>query len=381
MKLISKFHVAMTAIAITVVSAFAGTVSGTLAWYSYSTRSSLAYVGTSVNQSELLQIGLVCENDYWPNDEGHNYMYETHGLTYVYAANSHIYFAKPGSGLKSDVIKEYIAKTGYSATRLEPVTTREYVTGNDLTLYQPLVYTHRVNNSYAQSSQYSKIKFAFRVISNSMATASFVGGQKIWLSDATAQASGAGEISRAVRLFFDGTSSSGRKFILNPSDTGSSEVKMPVAGLLNLNPDKYYDFDEDGKEIIYGDYTIADGYEPTYLASDTAEVDMNNTGDGPQGTTFYAKHKGGKYVYANKTEFFNNVTPKTATYETFNMIKPLDDNGHLSGGNPLCITDVDSKIALLDLTIWLEGWDHSVINSEIRHKFNLGLEFQINRLD
>ena len=35
-----------------------GTVSGTLAWYSYSTRATLSYSGTSVNNTVQLQIGL-----------------------------------------------------------------------------------------------------------------------------------------------------------------------------------------------------------------------------------------------------------------------------------------------------------------------------------
>ena len=40
-------------------ASLAGTISGTLAWYAYSTRASLSYTGTSIEQTAQLQIGVV----------------------------------------------------------------------------------------------------------------------------------------------------------------------------------------------------------------------------------------------------------------------------------------------------------------------------------
>ena len=108
---------------------------------------------------------------------------------------------------------------------------------------------------------------------------------------------------------------------------------------------------------------------------------MNGSGNyNNTGTTFYAKHKGGIQSYNDYDAFNNGFTAKTADYLAFNSIRPEDDAGALSGGRVLCKTsNDDNALAFLDLTIWLEGWDFSVIDSEINHQFNLGLQFQINR--
>ena len=64
-------------------------------------------------------------------------------------------------------------------------------------------------------------------------------------------------------------------------------------------------------------------------------------------------------------------------------ISPSDDgSGALTGGQPVCVTaSTEDHIARVDFTIYLEGWDHAVIDTEISHGFNLGLQFQINRVD
>ena len=41
------------------------------------------------------------------------------------------------------------------------------------------------------------------------------------------------------------------------------------------------------------------------------------------------------------------------------------------------VTDNTTKIASLYLTIYLEGWDHAVIDEAAACKFNLGLTFEI----
>ena len=52
------------------VAAFAGTISGSIAWYAYSTRVAITYSGTSVAESIQLQIGLVSEQDFTVDDHG-----------------------------------------------------------------------------------------------------------------------------------------------------------------------------------------------------------------------------------------------------------------------------------------------------------------------
>jgi len=70
-----------------------------------------------------------------------------------------------------------------------------------------------------------------------------------------------------------------------------------------------------------------------------------------------------------------------AEYETLESIQPVDDGGSLSGGTPICVTEnTTDALAFADMTVYLEGWDHSVIDKEIGHAFDLGLQFQINRV-
>ena len=55
-------------------------------------------------------------------------------------------------------------------------------------------------------------------------------------------------------------------------------------------------------------------------------------------------------------------------------------NGHFINGKPIAITDSTSKIGYSTLTIYLEGWDHSVIDQAIGYQFNLGITFEIDRV-
>jgi hypothetical protein len=82
----------------------------------------------------------------------------------------------------------------------------------------------------------------------------------------------------------------------------------------------------------------------------------------------------------------------------------VDKSGYLQGGTPLCttgnlttvITSSDAEdpstleekkkaqakeaIGYLDCTIYVEGWDPSIIDSRRDYSFNLGLQFQANGL-
>ena len=74
------------------------------------------------------------------------------------------------------------------------------------------------------------------------------------------------------------------------------------------------------------------------------------------------------------SQYENEV--RQADYETLNTIKPIDDGtGVLSGGKQICTTaNTVSALGEATLTIYIEGWDHHVVNEEISHKFNLGLK-------
>ena len=112
--------------------------------------------------------------------------------------------------------------------------------------------------------------------------------------------------------------------------------------------------------------------------------DVNNLGIAEptesDASTFMAKHYATNNRGYTKTAFATYIASAQAQYETLASILPTDDNGILSGGIPVTVTDDDEAgIAHLKATVYLEGWDHSVVDAAINSEFNLGLQFQVDR--
>ena len=76
-----------------------GSVSGSLAWYAYSTRASLSYTGTSVERTAQLQIGIVS-----PNEITYATSEMVEDISITDANGNHYYFAPLGSGLTSSIL-------------------------------------------------------------------------------------------------------------------------------------------------------------------------------------------------------------------------------------------------------------------------------------
>ena len=174
-------------------------------------------------------------------------------------------------------------------------------------------------------------------------------------------------------------------YIVNPS--ANARGKTRVGGVLNMNRDEYFDFNNNG-EIIYGEYDEAAKdliSNAGYSGADEAH-DVNGVGDN-EPSTFVAKHRPGTKYY---TDFFspaNDALFKHAEYESISSIAPARDQyDYLSNADPLNPTSVcktradDNHLARLTLTVYLEGWDFSVVDKEISHSFDLGLTFEMSRL-
>ena len=395
-----------------------GTVSGTLAWYSYSTRASVSYSGTSVNNTVQLQIGIASPNKVLSveqiREEVENStvltdhqkqilvpMYEDFWNTVDEIKwdndNNYYYFAPLGSGMSSSIINAYLYSNGFATNCLIPVTSGSYSRGDDFSLRKSPTDTDPSSLISASQKSYAKIPFVFRVIRSNTTTAnSYVEGSELWLNDAQVKASSNadGEIFSAIRMFIDRDNTIRKNstdsepyykddFILNPS--ASSAGSTTVAGILDLTRDHYYDYDEDDNEIIYGEYESIGGIQSAYAGADEI-VDINGTGKtGVNYDTFTAKHRQGINYYNN----YNNCVFKKANYEALSTIAPLKDevtgalhNRDVDNPTSVCLTKGadDHYLGRVDFTIYLEGWDHSVIDEEIEHYFDLGLTFEINKL-
>lgn len=391
-----------------------GAVSSSLAWYAYASNASLKYSGTSVFDNGQLQIGVKSEEAI-PGlvaagmSQEHNS--DVDGSPYYY-------FAPAGEGLTSDLLNIYLAARNYASNELTPVTTGQYdadpanghsVFGlmNAPTTDVPTP-THVQNAAKKQS--YSKITFIFRTF-HTIADGSqeYVGGQEIWLTYAQARASAtsSGNVSKSMRMYIERDESyygTNNGFLFNPTVKADGATK--VGGLLNLGYDQYYDFNEQG-EILYGDYTIngedsgisSAAYDPDnqgdYIYDINGKWDWDKVENTERnridyGDTFTAAHSPEcpKY-FAN----LNKVDIKTANYRgTNSVLQTKDSNGLLY--NPVdpvtheviktsvCKTgDISNNyIGEFDATIFLEGWDFSVTDSEQHHKFDFQLRFETNRI-
>lgn len=378
-----KSAIGLLALSIGTIVSFAGALSATLAWFAYSTTVNVQMKGTAVSETEQLQVGLKTDIAFSPE------MISQYKLTTVTEGTDKYVFAAPGTGFDSTLINYYLLQKGYASNTLVPVTSKKFDIGDELVLRSAPAAGHPEIEQIAPQNQYAKIPFAFRVVrTDRLGNNTYAKDQNIWVSNAKAIADGGvGNVYKAVRVYFSGKKYDSdvlvdNKFIFNPSALDSSQRYTNVAGLLNLNNDDYFDmydgnYGVNGTEIVYGDY---DGTLPatTHIDDDTAIADVNGTGDTSKITTFTAKHMGGNNIYTSLA----GITPHKAQYKTLSDIKPSTDaNGFLYGGEVVTVTGTTTNaIADLEATIYIEGWDHSVINQEAEHKFFLGMTFEINRV-
>lgn len=406
------------------VSALIGSITGTLAWYMYYVRATASFSGTSVADAEQIQIGIRLEN---------NQDFNVTDLSKDTADNDQtILWAKAGKGLTSNILTDYLNKAGYASRNLNPVTSAAYEDGDDIHLYKaPVAGSWFDSNAEAETDHYVRLPLTFRIIN--VATASdlknkYVKNQAVYITDMTTSASvGFGDnnnitfIDNAIRVHVDDKKSQGNKFIIKPSAKDDEEndmvndtlvnKEMNVGGVLKLaKGNDYYDqdrvdantyrehiygFTEAGCAALYNNGTVD---TVTYTDEQAAlnEIDNINgskyfgTGEGQHNTmdSFVSKHGAGLCVKADTAESlakYNNAMPKQKYYN-YAQIKGDNSGATITGGKVITTTgngsagdyDVNDYIGECVLTIWLEGWDHSVIDEELEHVFNLGIQFEVN---
>ena len=390
----SKFalRVLGASLAVVATGSFVGALAGTVAWYAYSTRVSISYEGTSVANTEMLQIGLditgLNTND---PSAPHYYSLEGHDLVQTVTVNSRTYaFADEGAGMSSTTIKDYLFAKGSASTELKPVTSRYYdydsidvandqtgtVTESSFNLYKAPMsgYTAFYN---AENDAYANLSLAFRI---KLSNGSYSSGDAVWINSAQVDPSENGQlVHEALRIRVEGANN----FILNPSADASGTDK--VGGVLCLKRDsEYYDTDMSNEEILYGDFVSTNS--PRNFATDTFE-DVNGSGYvvGDVPNTFAGYHHEGTKGYSS-----SDFVARTAKYRSVSEIAAEDDgSGGLTNGYPVSIIEQQdtspsattvTNIGLVNLKIYLEGWDYAVIDDAISHGFTLGLQFQVDTI-
>lgn len=378
MKKISGAKLAFVLLGILTAVCTVGSISSTLAWYAYSVRALVAYSGTSVNSTSYLQIGIASDV------EVEDMPTSVDDIRFD-GDPTHYYFAKLGSGLNYGAITTYLAKKGYATTELQPVTSGAFTSGDaNFSLKKAPNQMVHGNTTVSEISNYVVIPFVFRVSSNNGGGSDFMANKDLWLTKTVVRANSSndGYIYQALRIFVDRDDSiygTNNDYLINPSADADGQTK--VGGLLELTKDGYFDFDAAG-EILYGEYEEGAGTLSSEDYSGASVVwDVNGTGNTTEGTTFTAKHYPNSKYYAS----LNDAFIKKASYKAISTIAPVRDqfdnltNEDDEHPTSVCRTvESDHYLARVNLTIYLEGWDFSVIDEEESHGFDLGLTFEIS---
>ena len=358
-----------------VTIAMLGSTAGTLAWYAYSTNVAVSYVGTTVASSALMNVGLVDNEGVFTPEKCTEYNLERGNATDGSTTNS-IVWAKSRSGFSLEAIYFYLETTEYAVNYLKPVTTgfRTYDESSNLTLYRAPEYSEVDFNVPAEKDHYIALPFAFRIMDE---TSNYVANKKIWLTDAVVEAEN--EAESTIRVFVDGAN----KFLMQPSDQENNVGETKVGGVLSLGPSDYYDYNTStNKEYCYGEFENEVQYSA--LSSSEYEVldNMNNVVDTSEPTTFYGMHFTDVLV-----PDIEAAVPKVQEHAGLGKVKPsVRPNGELyhddtnGNGIPVAITSNESRVGYATVTVFVEGWDHSMIDQKSGYRFNLGLTFEIDRI-
>ena len=373
-----------------------GATAGTLAWYAYSTKVTVAFRGTSVMRTEQLQVGLV---DEYVTAKGKYHIssstISSKNLTVqTMTSTKRIVWAPAGGELLNEVITEFVSNSPSLNNFVSPVSSRGRSINDALSLAQPLTDSTKINEhdnpTDAFEKDYVQIPFAFKVLNNSNIP---IPNRNVWLTISEVATEAGKNTDKGVRTFYENVNA-GTCFLLNPSSASDVVGSTRIAGVLDLNDDGYYDYDPiTNKEIVYGQYDdeeltnghivwSTEGWTPS-IPDDPDDrsinaIDVNGVGDNTP-STFVARHKPGI-----KVADFTNLECGMAVYDTIKTVKPVvnDATGDFveDSGKPVSYTD-STGIGYTNLTIYLEGWDFAVENSIIDTRFDLKLQFEVNKIN
>lgn len=314
---------------------------GTFAWFTYATRAYAYYHGVSIG-SGTLQLGFLSEVSL---DD-----YLDYGLEKETVDNKDIYWVDGDAD--ASTINYVLAKNGYATNSLVPVTSGSYASGDEFSLYQAPKHNQKQDENKALKNTYLSLSLVFRYIDDIDLVA--IPDIDIYLSRADLRSET--NIDKAVRIF----TTSDEDHLICPAVENDGEIN--VGGNLDLDGDGYYDHytDEEGKqyEVAYGEFEHLQ-YE------DSPSGGSENVNENER-TTFLANHALGVYPLDE-----SNSLSKVAQFEGITKFKRRSQ----------AITKTNSltqNYAYVDITIFVEGWDLSVIDEEKGSMFALDLEFGVN---
>lgn len=307
-----------------------GTMSGTFAWYEYSTRAETGFRGTAVNDAKELKMGILSDVVLSEASQYGLVKDDTH---------PNIYWAE--EGLDSDTLSYFLRECGYASNSLFPTTSGAYTQGDD---FQIKMNPSKLapNLIDAVKENYVFLPLVFKAQGDISAATNFE--VKLVDLDITSPTN----LKDGVRINITNEYDS---YVFAPSHRQGGEVV--VGGALDLDNDGYND-DFVGKEFFYGE-------------AETLEYSTTPAGPGevlPKGqrTSFNGICKEGIYPIDKEKSVF-----KTASYYgTDDVLEKLD-----------VAKAIDNELAFCNITVYLEGWATTTIDKEVGNAFNLDLTFEL----
>lgn len=335
-------------------------MSATYAWFQLNQDKQIQVSGTSFGKSEDLTIGFVSNVDL-----------DYEGLVYDADASTKedkkIYWAS-GEQVPSDLVKYIVQSNGYSDGNIYPLTSAEHsASSDDFYLYEsPAIgCTFESVKREADKKSYIHISFAFKLSGGSGSTSlAPVENGKVYMSDY--QISGSAKSAARVHVSSDSvTASSTVSSIINP--TASTGGYTLVGGQLDLDQDGEYDhyvdpITKEDKEFFYGQNNSDVIYGSAY--TDTVHDNKPNLDC---------------FTNPNHTKGVIPLTD-TGSYASGAYYSSLQNYLYLGAGAdnsnivPMCVTD-SNGIGFMDLDIYLEGWDKTLINQVIGSTIGTSISF------
>ena len=360
----------MAGVAITALTII-GSTAGSLAWYAYSRSTRVNFVGTSVAKSALLNVGIVDDGHFLSDEKVAEYelsreTYDGHSIVFTHKVD----------GIDYHVIQDYLFRSQYAVNLLLPLTTQARAISDQgaMALYESPVHGETTISTLAQTSHYVKLPLAFRMDDGDGGN---IENEDIWLTSADTQASGE-NIDQSLRIFVE---NSQRKFLMKPADKATTTGRTKVGGPLDLDGDGTYDYNvSTHKEHYYGQYSgVLDYASDVYgIPKETAPYDNINGVTNETESTFYSKHNEDALVLD-----YTKISPLFCEYYPFGYVKPsVDANGNYYEGTTgfkIACTDSEDGIGYVTFTIFIEGWDHVVIDQAANYSFNLSMKFETNK--
>lgn len=378
MKILNKNKIIVSALALAIGASLAGSISGTIAWYQYSTRANVSFIGEASGFSGNLQMRFASES---ANDS---------------AWRTRITWQQMNAELANDHYAEKVVPMTYGALgKDEALPADGYI--------QPLAGVASMQKwTKATKKNYAQFTLQLREQERENGQAENV-QKPVYLTkvliqeDAKSAADGKGDLSNAVRVHIKATDASDTKYRLISNLGKDIETK----GKLDLDNDgeddqAYLDGDEFGFSYTDNTYANRDALEDVVYGDDgdasTREIQSSynvNTAKGTDGMKWTQEEidaaVDGDPAFGKTTDDWKEEPNNQLVVYSENNI--LHDN-NTKDGYPTINKEIgktiagDSNYLTVQVTIWVEGWQKldgkAIWDADyIDSSFNVGIQFGV----